>query len=360
MKTVLNEDLKKQILEMYSLGKTVTEIRNVLGIKWTQPISTFLKNQGLRDFKGSNRTEMNSPENIQKILELRENGLNVFEIGKELGFNHQFVTNVLKRQSSFYKKRTEFSRIYNINENYFDVIDTANKAYIIGFICADGYIHTSSIQFCLSIQDIEILEKIKKEIGADIPISFSKRENPYNNGKNKRVCEFCVLRLNSVKLVKSLSFIPKRKTYDLNSTILDNIPEQFVRDFLRGYFDGDGGVYYGKYKKKSYSAIVSGNKEFLENTFGKYFYTPNKLIRNLKSKQMYGWYITRKERVNEFLKYLYEDAELYLDRKYEVFKLSQSAHVKPIELLETQTSETRAISSEALIKERSETIETTC
>ena len=64
------------------------------------------------------------------------------------------------------------------------------------------------------------------------------------------------------------------------------------------------------------------------------------------SKQCWTWNVTSKERVINFLSYLYKDSSIYLDRKYNIYKLS-CAHVKPIELLETPLEKPRAISSEA-------------
>ena len=346
MKSIITEELRQTIINLYKEGNSKTEIRDKINFKNIQPITNLLKKEGFGEFKGTNRKELNSEVNINKIKELRDRGLSTLEIGRELDFYPQVVENILRRQSAFFKKRTVYDRVYTINEEFFNVIDTEEKAYIIGFICADGYVGQGTIQFYISVKDINILEKIKKCLGSNALISFSTQKNPYKKGKE--FCELCRLQLSSVKLINSLDFIPKNKTYNLNSSIIDNIPQQYIRDFLRGYFDGDGNITFGKKYGSStiYSVHVAGNKEFLENTFQKYIPSTNKMYFYKNSKQCWTWNVTSKERVINFLSYLYKDSSIYLDRKYNIYKLS-CAHVKPIELLETPLEKPRAISSEA-------------
>ncbi len=299
-------------------------------------------------------------EEKEIILKLRESGWNAEKIGKEINRGHQFVVNCLKREGKYLKKETVCKRKYHVNENFFDKIDTESKAYILGFICADGHIcnKTNRIKITVATKDEDILETIKNSMNSNHPIKRGIYNNPYKKSNNK-ICYKSSLCLNSKTLVKSLSFIPKVKTYNLSSSVLEFVEENVIRHFLRGYFDGDGSVFFGiKYSSGTkYLIQIAGNKEFLENTFQKYYHTDNKLYYYKASKQCYCWKLSSKKNVCDFLQFLYEDSTIYLKRKFEIYK---SAHVKPIELLETQTNETRAISSEASIEERSETIETTC
>lgn len=67
-------------------------------------------------------------------------------------------------------------RRYTFNEHYFDVIDSQDKAYWLGFFAADGYNHVSKgyIELRLHNQDREILEKFKVSINASNPIGLYK------------------------------------------------------------------------------------------------------------------------------------------------------------------------------------------
>lgn len=357
MKIKLSKKQELQIINYYIEGKTVTEIRNLLGIKWIQPITNALKRNNLGDFISTKRKTLNTEETIRKIVELRRAGLNVLQIANKMGFYHQLIQNILKREGEYVKKEQVPKRKYTIENDYFEELNTSIKCYIVGFICADGYLSKNSIEIVVSIKDIDILEKVKTALSSNTEIRYYNSKNPYRSIKTKEFCEMCKLKICSKKLVDHLKFIPSNKTYSLNSSVMDYIPEKFYRDFLRGYFDGDGNVSYGKTYSSGikYNINVCGNKEFLEGTFNKCFPSSNKMYFMKNSKQCWVWKLSGKSKVEEFLEYLYKDADIYLDRKFEIYKC---AHVKPVELLETQTENLWAISSEASKEERSETIET--
>lgn len=115
--------------------------------------------------------------------------------------------------------------------------------------------------------------------------------------------------------------LTSNKTYTLNETILNFVPEYLHRHFLRGYFDGDGSVTFGsKYSSgRKYNIHICGNKEFLLGTFQKCFPSKNKLSKDRISKQCYGWRLSSKENVMKFLEYLYHDSDIRLQRKYKQY-----------------------------------------
>jgi hypothetical protein len=53
-------------------------------------------------------------------------------------------------------------RKYKLNENYFEPIDSEEKAYFLGFLFADGYVDEQHhvIELTLHHQDREILERL--------------------------------------------------------------------------------------------------------------------------------------------------------------------------------------------------------
>ena len=122
------------------------------------------------------------------------------------------------------------------------------------------------------------------------------------------------------------------KTYTLNSGIIKFIPKYLIRDFLRGYFDGDGNVMYGKKYNSGtkYNINICGNEDFLLNTYQKYFPSINKMYYDKKSRQTYIWKISSKKKVEEFLYYLYCNSSIHLKRKYKVYLESKHAHLKLI------------------------------
>ena len=102
-------------------------------------------------------------EQEQKIIDLYVNqNISTVQIGKQFGCSHKKIAKVLK---SYNIPRTGASRRkYYLNETFFDNIDTQDKAYILGFLYADGcnYMPKQTVSMSLQEADYAILERIRK------------------------------------------------------------------------------------------------------------------------------------------------------------------------------------------------------
>lgn len=150
--------------------------------------------------------------------------------------------------------------LYKTNENYFKC-HSHNMFYIVGFLMADGCIHYSDggrsrLSICLAKKDIEILEFIKSELGSERKIQITQRYSPQYN----KTYEYCTLQINSPTICKDLEYfgITNQKT---GKEQFKNIPKEYIIDFIRGYFDGDGCI--SNSSQWSFG-IVCANKKFLE------------------------------------------------------------------------------------------------
>lgn len=138
-------------------------------------------------------------------------------------------------------------------------------AYVIGYFLADGDMSVNkrgSHYIGFTSTDRELLIKIRKLIGTKQKIgdkklysSNQKRAYRIQIGSKKYFNDVCKLGFNKGQgLVK-----------------LELIPAIYFRHFLRGYFDGDGNVSFGKYKSKSgpktilLTRFAAGNKKLLES-----------------------------------------------------------------------------------------------
>ena len=140
-----------------------------------------------------------------------------------------------------------------VNTNYFST-QNEKMAYIIGFLAADGNISKQGnrIQSQLSIKDKSHLEKIQKEIGGC-------EVYEYESNGHKCCGWYCI----SAQIKKDLAeygIIPN-KTGKLN--IPKKLKKEYWKDFIRGYFDGDGSIY--KDSNGIRLSITSANKEILED-----------------------------------------------------------------------------------------------
>ncbi len=160
------------------------------------------------------------------------------------------------------------------NEDYFQVIDSEIKAYLLGFYLADGSVslgercvNSYRHQVGLSITDLSIVEKFQNEICPNNRITFSH----YKKGAKNRK-PVCSIRWTSTKMkedLENLYGIKLRKTYDFNYQMnFNNIPKEYWNSFILGYFDGDGHI---SYNGKQFTFSIYGtSKPFLEQ-IGKIF-----------------------------------------------------------------------------------------
>jgi intein-encoded DNA endonuclease-like protein len=122
---------------------------------------------------------------------------------------------------------------------------------VLGFFAADGYLTKNKRGGCfwsIQITDLDLLNKIRDTVGSNHKIGV---RFPKNNEKilyrlqigSKEMCDD----------LNSLGFTTG-KTY---SMAVPNIPAIFLRDFVRGYFDGDGNVWIGFIHKDRLKTTLS-------------------------------------------------------------------------------------------------------
>lgn len=256
----------------------------------------------------------------QQITELHAQGFNAKQIASKLGFTyHQPVYNYFKKMGWEREGKHYTYRKYSVDEDFFNVIDTEYKAYVLGFICADGHVDKSRISICVAIKDTDILYSIRRAMKSTHPIKEYKVKNPYSKS-NRPILDMCVLVINSIKLCSKLHNmgIKSNKSSSLSSEVVKYIPKYLIRDFLRGYFDGDGNVMFGKRYSSGYKYNINicGTENFLLGSFQKFFPTTNKLYKDLYSKNCYVWKISNREKILEFLNFIYFNSNIHLKRKY--------------------------------------------
>lgn len=227
------------------------------------------------------------------------------------------------------------------NDKFFDNIDSEIKAYLLGFLVADGsiliepkkkngkiYAYNKRIAFCNSIDDLEIIELFHKYICPDNSISFSNNQI----GVKKRKIQ-CRLKWSSPYMVDKLIEygINKRKTYDITFTFDFSIlrTDEMIIHFLRGFFDGDGWVSKTTDKrwKNEYTytkvGFVGTSKSFLFQIIKFYKkYDLNFKIHEYMGKNMkyYQILLHGKEAIEKFRDIMYGNATFFLNRKFNKFK----------------------------------------
>lgn len=211
------------------------------------------------------------------------------------------------------------------NEDFFKNW-SPEMAYVLGFFAADGCMIKNKreahfIEF--GITDLDLLENIRKELDSNhqITVRASSRKNWKESYRLQIGCKEMFYDL------LKIGFTPvKSKTLEM-----PKVPTIYLKDFVRGYFDGDGNVTITEYKRadrknKMFKTILSGftcgSKSFLED-----LHFILKKVANMKGGTLnfgsnaYRLYFS----VNDtrcLYGFMYNNlmSELYLKRKKRVFE----------------------------------------
>ena len=137
--------------------------------------------------------------------------------------------------------------MYTFNENYFKEINSSLTAYLLGFICADGNLykrenHQGQVGISIRDYDSEILELFKKELKANHPIHLQ------IDSRRPNVKMASITFVSDVLYNQLLAYgLSDKKTFIISyENLFKRIKNEFIPDFLLGYFDGDGNVDYPK------------------------------------------------------------------------------------------------------------------
>ncbi len=208
-------------------------------------------------------------------------------------------------------------RNYN---NEMNIIDTEEKAYLLGLLMADGglfYNKTSGAyqtKLKLKKSDKEILIKIQNEF----PFFTEPRLEKAEFGA------YCIYRYNKqLFLDLKNNGILERKSYEnANNVFLPNSiinSKLFLFNYLRGLFDGDGSIYE---KNKSMCIQFLGTEKLIKEIIT--VAPAKKKTYHFRGKNgganVYCLYYSSKEDAKNIYDWMYKDSNIYLDRKYNKFQ----------------------------------------
>jgi predicted transcriptional regulator len=253
-------------------------------------------------------------EKIDEIYEMFKTK-NIAEIAKDIGCSSRAIHNLLKKKDPDIDT-SKYSRDYTVDESYFEKIDTHNKAYFLGMMYADGCVQESGIKIKLQDRDEHILTDLKNDIGYTGPLSYAEKAN-------ERCQDVASLVINRVKIVQDLIKLgaTPKKSLTITLPTFDQVPEEFFSSFVRGLFDGDGSIAIKGLAKTIVNCYITGN-DLLLKPLMKYFDTiglnSTGFYYHKNSNGHTGMLcFTRKAEAIKFLNYIYKDATLKLNRKYE-------------------------------------------
>jgi transposase len=308
-RTKITNELKQQIISFYLVGSTIKECSKYFNVS-RSAIDKVLKKV---DKSNLRRSGVPLSEKLEKeIIEFYLEGNSHYKISEKFGTSRKTSLEILKKFDIKRRRFEEIHRIYSLKEDYFENIDTEDKAYFLGLLIADGY--NNNRQFTLSLQekDIHILETFRDYLGYN---------NPIRTINKKKGCPNC-------SILKSLVVSSKKICTDLSKwgcvkakshfTYFPDIPEELWNHFIRGVFDGDGWIH-----KKIITMTIIGNKDLIvriqEILVDKCQIVKNKLYIAHRCKENILEMRYSGSNLLSIRNYLYKDATVYLQRKYNRF-----------------------------------------
>lgn len=215
-----------------------------------------------------------------------------------------------------------------IDENYFEIIDTEHKAYWLGFIMADGCVDKDKNNFCIELNMIDLihLKKFRNDINSSKPIIKRKDR------------DMCSIRICSKKLVSDLIRLgcvqDKTNNGFIPNEIINNT-QNIKLAYLRGYLDGDGYI-----DKTRHRIIYTVKTEYVSNQLADLI--NNLLDTNFKLRPEKSYYRVLIENKNDFFIFLneiYNNATIFLNRKYEIFiKRTQPSQEETLVMMSAELS----------------------
>lgn len=205
-------------------------------------------------------------------------------------------------------------RVNNFNDDYFEIIDTEDKAYFLGLLFADGNVYTARnrVQITLANEDVYILKLFADRIGYTGKMYIDREK-------------YSKLILPSKKMCADLTRLGCTPNKSLTLQFPTEVPNELMHHFIRGYFDGDGHISKDKKLIKPYYHInITSSKHFMERL-------KEVLLENLiETGNLYKRYKDRKESAHtafvlnksakQFVDYIYNNATLFLTRKHNIYE----------------------------------------
>lgn len=242
----------------------------------------------------------------------------------------------LQRQKLKFERKSEIGRSrlvtlqeHHINENFFSSW-SPEMAYVLGVIYSDGNLEPGSARdpsrksgkstkVEISQKEPELLLKVQALMDSDAPLYYS-RTREYEGIRASEIYRLAISNEKIFDDLLSLGLTPAKS----KTLTFPKIPQECVRHFIRGCWDGDGAVYFEEeniYKIRA--SYVSGSVEFLKTMLTeleKAGFSKRTIHKDRRSSAYYFYFVGIE--CEKLFHYFYDAVrpECFLGRKYERFK----------------------------------------
>lgn len=310
-KNLFSEAEKAKVIKVFEETRNCALAAKAIG-RSRDGVWSMLKKEGYNTH-GDYSAKLSS-EQITEIRSLYTDGFTAKEIlplVREDGITTENTIIKIVKEGGVPIRPRGFRNIID-HEDFFDNIDTQEKAYMVGFLLADGYVmdlfagHKRNPLWAIQLhrKDEYILESFRQLVGV--------HHGLYHTATRPTV----LLVVSSAHMTQELAKynVVPRKSF-ITSFPSDTIPRELYRHVIRGIFDGDGCIsgaactFFGK------SQLVFDVRQILHEEIDVNY---NGVFT--KDDGVHQFSFSSKKDVTAFYHYLYDGATLFLTRKKDRFE----------------------------------------
>lgn len=270
-------------------------------------------------------TKISENDELDMIKDNYENRLSFNQLQKKYHVSAQRITKIFAKYGLVVQKNIHQGK-YSFDRNFF-FQENAHLAYFLGWVSSDGYIQTNSNVIGIEIKqsDRKVLEDIREAMKYTRPIIDFERKERGNGVFSKFILENKEIK---ELLINKYNIIPRKSSKDFCFNF-SNLNKEFWKDYIRGYFDGDGCIKITGVSLtfqidctslKMLLAIEKALKE-IDNSIYLSVTRRDPQERNTKDNinsklplfRLYGY----GDNAKKVFDIIYKDADIYLQRKYD-------------------------------------------
>lgn len=268
--------------------------------------------------------DKNYKRHINKCMKLYEqfdqikydyevNKLAYYKLGKKYNCSESYISNFLQYNG------VQRLMDYYINHTFFDSLDNKYQFWLLGLFASDGNVHNDIISLSQSGKfGKHIMKYVVKllDYKSSLLVGKTYKQDFYRiNFKSTNI----------LNIFKQFNILPNKSVmYDLPN----NIPKDMLKYFIRGFVEGDGSITIQHNKNNNYYLSFS-----LVGTHSCMLKIKNYLEEQIKGLKLQllskrNSNVVQEIRINgeyaiKLCEYLYSDIDLYLGRKYYMYKKGQ-------------------------------------
>jgi len=257
-------------------------------------------------------------EKYQEIVDLFNNNMSATKIATLYNVGDHAIRKILRKCGITNLSNSRY-RTYPFNQDIYN--DKHNFYYILGYTMADGCVDKNAIRYNLSIKDFELIDYLRQKL---IPTQPIKKRSYFYKSKNKTYESYFFVVNNKEYVCRLYNHgIIKAKT---GMEIMKNVEYGYEKDFVSGYFDGDGHVSMYNYNNVLLKSLVIASASLILlkqinqyiNNIGKIHNHSSNKFSNTKTK-VYELRINDIRGIEYFYKEVYRSNHFRLSRKNQAF-----------------------------------------